>query len=286
MMEQTENQPINVNAYTKTTSVKVIAVLRVLSAIKFAVLLVVLLIFFGTIYAYVSSSAENTALTITVTKLILAFIFLVILAAGIISIVEADGYVNLVYSDHGEKPLHVLYRISQYFWLIDLIISALICIFLVWSSISSVQEKTPQNVDAAFLSVLPTFLSFVGSMIAAYFYYCYNRDIANIMLTISNERESGIVQCAGGKGLLWKATLLLVIAIIELFAPVLAFLCGSVDAITEMLTNFENGADTAQSFFQAGGTVVFLGLFLISRIVNFINMLAVRKVSKKFNELH
>lgn len=289
-MEQNEsaNRQIDVASYTKTTPVKIIAGIKVLKALLAAAVVVLLIIYAGSIslaanYLITDLSTSMQSITSAAAGAFLIRIFGFLLQIPVIPaliacaviIVEAVGYVNLVSSDHGEKPIRFVSRLRMILWLLSII--AIILSFV--SEILSLDQKTIGN-------MLILVLLCLVCLIIPFFYYLLNRDIANIMLTIENERASGSLQYAGGKGLLWKATLCLILAVFEIFIPALYLLFGGIGAVTNMISNIGNGANMLESVFQAGGTVFSLVLAFIGPICKFMIALAGYKAAQSFNKLH
>ncbi len=289
-MEQygSANRRIDVASYTKTTPLKIITVWKVLEALLAVAGVVLFIIYAGSIrllttylIADVSASMQNVAQTGATIVLLRAFSFLLqtpvipALIAGAAVVVEAVGYVNLVSSDHGEKPIRVISQLRMFVWLLNII-----AIVLIFVSVLFHLDRITVG------SVLSLILICAVCVLAPVFYYCWNRDVANIMLTIANERKSGSLQYAGGKSLLWKATLLLVLAVLDVIVPALIFLFGGIGAITDLISNIGNGANVLRSIFQAGGTVCVLVLTLIIPVCRLIFALAVHKAAQTFNKLH
>lgn len=289
-MERNESasRQINVASYTKTTPLKIIAVLKVLEALLAAAGVVLLIIYAGSIsllttylISDLSNSMQNVTQTGAAVVLLRAAGFLMqvpvipALIACALIVVEAVGYVNLVSSDHGEKPIRFISRLRMFLWILNIIV---IVLFFV-SVLFHLDRITIGNV-----LLLILFCAFC--LLIPLFYYGWNRDVANIMLTIENERASGSLQYAGGKGLLWKATLCLVLAVLNIILPVLILLFGGIGAVTDMFSNIGNGANVLGSIFQAGGTVFSFVLTLIIPACRFIIALAVYKAAQTFNKLH
>ena len=288
-MEQTENKPINVNAYTKTASVKVIAAFKVLKAIAAAASIVLLVIYAGTInlavntlVADMNASAQTDAqaaaaatVLVRILSVLMQIPVIPVLIIIVLFIIEAIGYVNLVNSDHGENPIRCLSSLRMLIW--GLIMLAIIVFF--GSSIIHLEQKTVGD-------VLIRVLIGVVCLIVPFFFYRYNLDVADIMRTTAEERKTGTEQYYGGKGLLWKATLFLVFAVIDIIAPGLLFLFGGVDSIANMFVNIGNGENVFQSLSQAGGTILSLAIFIGIPILRLVRAIAVRNAAKKFNEMH
>lgn len=289
-MEQNDSasRRIHVASYTKTTPVKIIAALKVLEALLAAAGVVLLIIYAGSIsllttylIADLSDSMQNVAQTGTAVVLLRAVSFLLqapvipALIACALIIVEAVGYVNLVSSDHGEKPIRFISRLRMFLWLLNIIV-----IILFFVSVILHLDRITIG------SVLLVILICAVCLLIPLFYCFWNRDVANIMLTIENERTSGSLQYAGGKGLLWKATLCLVLAVLNIIIPVLLLLFGGISAVTDMISNIGNGANVLRSIFQAGGTVFSFVLTLLIPACRFIIALAVYKAAQTFNKLH
>ena len=288
-MEQTENKPINVNAYTKTTSVKVIAAFKVLKAIAAAASIVLLVIYAGTINLAVNTliadlnasaqtnaqAAAAAAVLIRVLSVLMQIPVIPVLIIIVLFIIEAIGYVNLVNSDHGEKPIRCICSVRL---LVLLLVMIAIIVFF-GSSIMRLEQKTAGDVIQRVLICL-------ACLIVPFFFYRYHLDVANIMHTIEGERETGTEQYYGGKGLLWKATLFLVIAVCNIIAPALMFLFGGVDSIANMFVNIGNGENIFQSLSQAGGTILSLAIFIGIPVLRLVRAIAVRNAAKKFNEMH
>ncbi len=289
-MEQygSANRRIDVASYTKTTPLKIITVWKVLEALLAVAGVVLFIIYAGSIrllttylIADVSASMQNVAQTGATIVLLRAFSFLLqtpvipALIAGAAVVVEAVGYVNLVSSDHGEKPIRVISQLRMFVWLLNII-----AIVLIFVSVLFHLDRITVG------SVLSLILICAVCVLAPVFYYCWNRDVANIMLTIANERKSGSLQYAGGKSLLWKATLVLVLAVLNVIVPALILLFGGIGAVTDMISNIGNGANVLRSIFQAGGTVFVLVPTLIIPVCRLIFALAVHKAAQTFNKLH
>ena len=288
-MEQTENKPINVNAYTKTASVKVIAAFKVLKAIAAAASIVLLVIYAGTInlavntlVADMNASAQTDAqaaaaatVLVRILSVLMQIPVIPVLIIIVLFIIEAIGYVNLVNSDHGENPIRCLSSLRML--IRGLIMLAIIVFF--GSAIIHLEQKTFNN-------ILPNVLYCILCLIVPYFFYRYRLDIANIMHTIEGERETGTEQYYGGKGLLWKATLFLVIAVCNIIAPALMFLFGGVSTVANMFTEIGNGENALQSIFQAGGSVIVMAVSIAIPVLQLIRAIALRNAAKKFNEMH
>ena len=288
-MEETENKPINVNAYTKTASVKVIAAFKVLKAIAAAACVVFLVVYAGainlavnTIITDLNASAQTDAqaaaaasVLIRILSILMELPIIPILVAIVLFIIEAIGYVNLVNSDHGEKPIRCINSVRML--VLVLIMLAIIVFF--GSAIIHLEQKT-------FSNILPNVLYCILCLIVPFFFYRYRLDIANIMHTIEGERETGTEQYYGGKGLLWKATLFLVIAVCNIIAPALMFLFGGVSTVANMFTEIGNGENALQSIFQAGGSVIVMAVSIAIPVLQLIRAIALRNAAKKFNEMH
>ncbi len=288
-MEQTENKPINVNAYTKTTSVKIIAAFKVLKAIAAAASIVFLVIYAGAInlavnnlIANLNASAQTNAQTaaaasvlIRVLSVLMQIPVIPVLIIIVLFIIEAIGYVNLVNSDHGENPIRCISSLRML--VCGLIMLAIIIFF--GSSIMHLEQKTAGD-------VLIRVLICVLCLLIPLFFYRYHLDVADIMRTTAEERKTGTEQYYGGKGLLWKATLFLVLAVIDFILPGLMFLTGGVNSIANMFVNIGEGENIFQSLTEAGGNVLVMAVSIAIPALRLIRAIAVRNAAKKFNSMH
>ncbi len=288
-MEQTENKPINVNAYTKTTSVKIIAAFKVLKAIAAAASIVFLVIYAGAInlavnnlIANLNASAQTNAQTaaaasvlIRVLSVLMQIPVIPVLIIIVLFIIEAIGYVNLVNSDHGENPIRCISSLRML--VCGLIMLAIIIFF--GSSIMHLEQKTVGD-------VLIRVLICLACLIVPFFFYRYHLDVADIMRTTAEERKTGTEQYYGGKGLLWKATLFLVLAVCNFILPGLMFLTGGVNSIANMFVNIGEGENIFQSLTEAGGNVLVMAFSIAIPALRLIRAIAVRNAAKKFNSMH
>ena len=289
-MEQTENKQINVKDYTQTTSVKIIAAFKVLKAVIIAAFVVCLVVFAATFNSLVKLIAVNfvnsVQSTVTVGSVVeLPFRLFNVMANTplipssilcIIAVVEAVGYVNLVNSDHGEKPIRVICCLRMLWWMLNILWVIFICV----TTVIHLHDKS------AAVSIWMVLLG-ISSVVTTYFFgYRYNHDIADIMRSVAEERKTGTPKYFGGKGLLWKATTYLIGAIVLLIFPIMAMLCGGVDAITNMFAEIFSGENALQSIASAGTTTLIIALSLIIPAAILVRFIAVTKAAKKFNSLH
>ena len=288
-MEETENKSINVNEYTKTASVKIIAAFKVLKAIAAAASIVFLVLYAGTINLAVNTliadlnasaqtnaqAAAAAAVLIRVLSVLMQIPVIPVLIIIVLFIIEAIGYVNLVNSDHGEKPIRCICSVRL---LVLLLVMIAIIVFF-GSSIMRLEQKTAGDVIQRVLICL-------ACLIVPFFFYRYHLDVANIMHTIADERATGSEQYYGGKGLLWKATLFLVIAVCNIILPGLMFLLGGASSVANMFMEIGNGENIFQSLTEAGGNVIVMALSIALPVLRLIRAIAVRNAAKKFNEMH